>query len=314
LPVAWDKRGAVTQGQSRWVARPEARWALWAGIAGALAAAALSVKGIFSSGSSTASLGFLFVPLIAAVAAVPTGIWGAALGHVVLHMRGRVYSPRPVFIAALLAAASLPLTIGYEIWQGVALERAAREARSMNASQLEESFAASAWRRNKFFLGILASHESASGSLLARIAELDDEELYDRMGSLWDVMGENRKGLAVMRLVARNPNTPGATLQRLEAGPHAGKLITELLANPNTPAPVLAKHAGDTHYLAEWGLALNPNAPVAVMERLSRSNNHFARMNLTYNKATPRGILERLAQDPDPVMARNAKLALERRK
>jgi len=305
---------AATQDQSRWVARPEAKWALWAGIAGALAAAALSVKGIFSSGSSTAALGFLAVPFIAAVAAVVTGIWGAALGHVVLHMRGGVYSLRPVLIAASLAAASLPLTICYEVWHGVALERAVKEARSMNAAQLEESFAVSAWRRNKFFLGILASHESASSSLLARIAELEDPELYERMGSLWDVMGENRKGLAVMRLVARNRNTPAAALQKLEAGPHAGKLITELLANPNTPAPVLAKHAADTNYLAEWGLALNPNTPVAVMERLSRSSDLYSRMNLTYNKATPHEILERLARDPDPGLARNAKLALERRK
>jgi hypothetical protein len=305
---------AATQDQSRWVARPEASWALWAGIAGALAAAALSVKGILSSGSSTAALGFLAVPFIAAVAAVLTGIWGAALGHAVLHMRGRVYSPRPVLIAALLAAASLPLALGYEIRHGVALERAVREARSMNASQLEESFAVSAWRRNKFFLGILAGHESASSRLLARIAELDDEELYERMGSLWDVMGENRKGLAVMRLVARNPNTPAAALLKLEAGPHAQKLITELLANPNMPAPVLGRHAGDTNYLAEWGLALNPNTPPPVMERLSRSSNLYARMNLTYNKATPREILERLAQDPDPNLARNATLALERRK
>jgi hypothetical protein len=305
---------AAAQVQSRWVVRPEAAWALWAGIAGALAAAALSVKGILSSGSSTAALGFLAVPFIAAVAAVLTGIWGAALGHVMLHLRGRVHSLRPVLIAAFLAAASLPLAIGYEVGRGVSLERAVREARSMSASQLEESFAASPWRRNRFFLGILASHESASSSLLARIAGLDDEELYERMGSLWDVMGENRKGLAVMRLVARNPKTPAAALQKLEAGPHAEKLITELLANPNTPAPVLAKHAADTNYLAEWGLALNPNTPLAVMERLSRSSDLYSRMNLTYNKATPHEILERLARDPDPDLARNAKLALERRK
>jgi hypothetical protein len=34
-------------------------------------------------------------------------------------------------------------------------------------------------------------------------------------------MGENRKGLAVMRLVARHPNASGATLERLEAHPQA---------------------------------------------------------------------------------------------
>ena len=54
--------------------RPEARWALWAGAAGALAIAALSVKGIHSSASSTAGIGYLFVPLVAALGAIPVGI------------------------------------------------------------------------------------------------------------------------------------------------------------------------------------------------------------------------------------------------
>src|SRR4051812_1562008 len=81
--------------QNRWVARPEAAWALWTGIAGALAAAALSLQGIFSAGSAGATFGFLVVPFIAAAAAIPAAVWGAALGHVVLHMRGKIRSPRP---------------------------------------------------------------------------------------------------------------------------------------------------------------------------------------------------------------------------
>jgi hypothetical protein len=108
--------------ENRWVARPEAAWALWAGIAGALAAAALSLNGIFSAGSAGATFGFLFVPFIAAAAAIPAGVWGAALGHVVLHMRGKIRSPRPVLIAAFVAAVSLPVTIGYEIWRALASE------------------------------------------------------------------------------------------------------------------------------------------------------------------------------------------------
>src|SRR5918999_1228355 len=77
-------------------------------------------------------------------------------------------------------------------------------------------------------------------------------------------------------------------------------LSTEILANPNTPHAVLAKHYDDTHYRAEWGLALNPKTPPAVMERLARSSNLHARINLVlYNRATPRAIIERLAKDPD---------------
>jgi hypothetical protein len=93
------------------------------------------------------------------------------------------------------------------------------------------------------------------------------------MWSPWNVMGENRKGLAAMRLVARHRNASAATLERLEAHPQAQELITEILANPNTPPAVMAKHYDSTHYRAEWGLAMNPKTPVPVMERLARSTN-----------------------------------------
>jgi len=296
----------------RWIERPEARWALWAGVAGALATTALSTKMILSHGSSTAGLGFIFLPFVAAAAAVPVGIWGAALGHVVAHLRGRAPEPKIVFWVALVAAASLPATVGYEIWRGKWLERAVSETRRMDAAELERAFEDSPWRRDKYFLGALAENRAAGPVLLERIATLEDPDLYEAMWSLWDVMGENRKGLAVMRLVARHPNAPGATLAQLEAHPQAQELITEILANPNTPRHVLAKHFDDTRYRAEWGLALNPKTPPAVMERLARGNNRYARMNLTYNQATPREILERLAQDPDELLAKGARERLKR--
>jgi hypothetical protein len=297
----------------RWIERPEARWALWSGVAGALATAALSTKMILSHGSSTAGLGFIFLPLVAAAAAVPIGIWGAALGHVVLHLRGRAPEPKIVFWVALLAAASLPVTVGYEIWKGKSLEGAVSETRRMGAAGLERAFEDSPFRRDKYFLGALAENRGAGAPLLERIASLEQPELFEPMWSLWDVMGENRKGIAVMRLVARHPNAAGATLARLEAHPQAAELITEILANPNTPAQVLARHFDDTHYRAEWGLALNPKTPPAVMERLARSSNLYARMNLVaYNPATPREILQRLAQDPDHMVADRARDRLKR--
>lgn len=142
----------------RWVERPEARWALWTGVAGALATAALSTKMILSHGSSSAGLGFIFLPLVAAAAAVPIGIWGAALGHVVLHLRGHAPEPKVVFWVALVAAASLPIAVGYEIWKGQSLERAVAEVRRMNSAEAERAFEASRWRRDKYFLGALAEH------------------------------------------------------------------------------------------------------------------------------------------------------------
>jgi hypothetical protein len=236
----------------RWIARPEARYALWAGIVGALATAALGSRMIFSHGSSTAPLGFIFLPFVAAAAAVPIGLWGAALGHVVAHLRGRAAEPKVVFWVALVAAASLPSVLVYEVVRGKRLEAAVAETRAMSARELERAFDEARFRRDKYFLGALAEHPAADAVLLERIAALEDPELYEVMWSLWDVMGENRKGLAVMRLVARHRNASGATLARLEAHPESGKLITEVLANPNTPVAVLKRLAGsENRHIAE---------------------------------------------------------------
>jgi|CXWL01.1.fsa_nt_gi hypothetical protein len=295
-------------------ARPEARWAFWCGVAGALATAALSVKGIFSSGSSTAALGFITLPLVAALGAIPVAAWGAALGHVVLRWRGKVQSPPMVLVAALAVAASLPAAVATEISRGLRLEAAVREVRDMDVAHLGRAFEESPFRQDRYFLGAIAQNPAAQGDVLGRIAALRAPELYEPMGSLWDVMGGNRKGLAVIRLVARHPNTDAATLARLAAEPNAQVAAHELAANPRTPMPVLERWFNSTDYLVEWGLALNPNTPQRVMARLAASDNLYARMNLTYNKSTPREILERLARDPDETVARNAALAIERRK
>jgi len=101
----------------RWVERPEARWALWTGIAGALVMAVVSTVMILSHETPASAFGFIFVPLIAALAAVPVALWGAALGHVVLHLQGRAPEPKAVFWAALVAALAVPATAVYELWK-----------------------------------------------------------------------------------------------------------------------------------------------------------------------------------------------------
>ena len=293
--------------------RPEARFALVAGIAGALAAAAISVKGILASASSTAAIGFIFVPLIAAAAAVPSGVWGLALGCVWLSLRGAQRYFPAVLVMAWVVTLAAPAAIGWEVWRGLALERAVAEVKGMSAAQLEDAFERSRWSGDKFFLGAIAQHKRASERLLERIAQLPDPELYEKMGSFWDVMGANRKGLAVMRLVAAHPNAGAAALETLAAKPEAEYVLSDVLRNPKTPMKVLERHFGSTDYLVEWGLALNSNTPPAVLERLSKSANQYTRLNLTNNAATPRPILERLAKDPDESIARYARHALERR-
>ena len=100
----------------RWVERPEARWALWAGIVGALVVLVVSSVMILSHASPLSGFGFIFVPLVAAVIALPVGVWGAAVGHVVLHLQGRAAEPKIVFWSALAAALALPAVLAYELF------------------------------------------------------------------------------------------------------------------------------------------------------------------------------------------------------
>ncbi len=295
-------------------ARPEARWALWSGIAGALAIAALSVKGIFASGSATAALGFIYLPLVSALGAILVAAWGAALGHVVLRWRGAVDSPPLVLLAALAVTASLPGILAVEITRGLRLEAAVREVQGMDVAQLERAYEQSLFHRDRYFLAAIAQNRAARASLLGRIATLRDPELYEPMGSLWDVMGSNRKGIAVTRLVASHANTDAATLAKLAADPNVQRIVQELAANPKTPVPVLERWYDSTDGLVERGLALNARTPQRVLMRLAASPDAYTRINLTYNSETPREVLDRLALDADQNVARNAQIAIEGRK
>lgn len=296
--------------------RPEARFALVAGIAGGLLAAIISIKAIFGSASSTAAIGFVFVPFIMIAVMVMAGTWGLALGCVWHALRRTARYNGIVVVLAAAIAAGVPAYVGSQVWYGLTLERAVAATAHMGASELERAMAESPWRTNRFFIGAVAQHTAAPEHLLDQLAllpeVLPEAELYEPQGSLWDVNLGNRKGLAAMRLVALNPNVGAPTLERLANGPQADKVIGDILRNPKTPTKVLAKYFDSTDYLVEWGLALNPNLPVAVMERLSTSSNIYTRFNLTYNPATPRAILERLAKDPDATLSMHAKQALER--
>jgi hypothetical protein len=84
-------------------------------VLGASVTALAATWRILGEGSAAAGLSFVFVPLVAAAAAVPAALWGAALGHVVLHLRGRSREPKAVFWAALLAAVMPPAVLAWEL-------------------------------------------------------------------------------------------------------------------------------------------------------------------------------------------------------
>ena len=82
---------------------------------------------IFGYGAQGAALGFVLL-LVAASAAVPIGIWGAALGIVVLHLRGRSSEPKILFWVALPPHCRFAV-VGSQIWRPGARSRGAGSTR-----------------------------------------------------------------------------------------------------------------------------------------------------------------------------------------
>src|SRR6185295_6868462 len=99
-----------------------------------------------------------------------------------------------VFWVALPVALGVPAAGAYEIWRGLSLERAVHEVRAMSAPELERALETSPWRDDAFFLAAAAMHPQAPARLLERIGQRDERELFEPLGSLWDVQGDNRKG------------------------------------------------------------------------------------------------------------------------
>ena len=309
-------------------------------VAGALAyaaGAAVLVAAILGSPSSTAAIGFLFVPFYAVV----PGLLGFALGcSIVYIVRWRRTPGRRPGPAALVSLVVLVLMLG---GGGLTLVENGRRMHAVETVLATDTAGLLAYlergalRRDKFVLGAIAQNPAANALLLDEIAQLEDPSLHRKMGSLFPVLGGNQRGLAVMRLVARHANASTPTLVRLSRSPDA-YVLSDVAGNAKTPVEVLRSLHARSGYLIEWGLARNPRAPSDVLHDLGASENEHTRGSVAGNPGTPPedlellardsvwhvrrsaaanpqappALLERLAADPDPQVARTATHRLTR--
>lgn len=273
------------------------RVALLAGVAGYLLGAAVLVFAIFRSPSSTAGIALLFVPFYAAV---PGGVGialGAAAGHLWQWRREPARRIRPAHLVSACVFVGILATGGSILFDRLQVAAAVARVAEMNAAQLHAYFEQGALRSDKFVLGAIAMNRSADRALLDKVARLEDPSLHERMGSLFPLLGENRRGYAVMRLVARHENAGAETLRRLSAS-HDGYVLSAVAGNPETPGEVLRRLDEQAGYLIDWGLARNPRAPTEILARLASSENEYTRSSVARNPSTPGEQLARLAEDP----------------
>jgi len=272
------------------------RHGLIAAAIGFIVSAAISIMSISRSTSSTAAIGYLFVPMTGLVWSIPFFVFGYSVGYL------RKWNAEPIrrLDAAVILAVALSgaLFFGGAVFsvEGIYLHSLVTDIKSMNEQELNTTIDKPFFGRNKFVLGAMAQNKNASAELLKQIGAIDDPELYDKMWSSFDVMGENRHGLAVMRLVARNQHLLPETLEHLAQSSNE-YVLSDVAGNEKTSVETLIRLSKRKNYLVDWGLARNPSTPPDILSGLSRSDNEYTRAPAAQNPATPLKDLEMLASD-----------------
>jgi len=288
------------------------RAALLGAFGGCVAVGAIYLLLVFSdphafTSSSTAPIGLVFLPVFTAIYAAPGAVGGAAIGYLLSAWRGGRRLREPGVAVAAVVAVALCGWGAATLLRGFVLGAEVRRIECLGEPQLCEVLRHRLFGRNPFILAAVAGNPRASGETLDLISRRTEPELHRAMGTVFhEAMGSNRKGLAVMRLVALNPNVRPDTLERLAGSPDR-YVQGDVAGNPKLPAPVLARFTSSQDYLVAWGVSRNPHTPPEVLERLSRSSDPYTRMKVASNPGTPPEVRARLLSDPDEIV-RNAAL------
>ncbi|WP_163339946.1 hypothetical protein [Desulfopila sp. IMCC35008] len=247
------------------------------------------------SNSSTAAIGYIFLPLASAFVCLPWLVVGGTFGY---GIKARATRSRKHLIIAVVGGVLSLCYIGYAssgYMTNSRLTDTVKAIEQMNAAQLDSFVTSSDLRDNKFALGVVCLNQQASAETLAKIAAKRDPELYTKMWSSPEIMGGNRRGYAVMRLVVFHPNVTEEILTEL-AKKTEPYLLGDIAGNGKTPQVTLERiyqeidNSGTSAYLIEWGLSHNVNAPTHILVALANSRNEYTLRNLENNTATPLNI------------------------
>jgi hypothetical protein len=272
------------------------RHGLIAAAIGFIASAVMSIMSISRSTSSTAAIGYLFVPMTSLMWSVPFFVFGYSVGYLRKWHAAPVRTIGAAVILAYALSGFLFCAGAVVSVEGLYLKSLVNDIKAMNEQELGNAIHKPFFGKNKFVLGAVAQNKNASGELLKEIGMSDDPELYEKMWSLFDVMCENRHGLAVMRLVARNHNVLPETLEHLAQSSNE-YVLGDVAGNEKTSVETLIRLSRRKNYLIDWGLARNPLTPPDILSGLSRSDNEYTRAPAAQNPGTVLKDLELLASD-----------------
>jgi hypothetical protein len=278
-------------------ARTGFAWALLLGALGGGVGAVLLTTAIGRSAISTAALGFIELPIVMFLWAMPFAAMGFCAGYLLAARRmGSQFTTFRMLLAGLVLL-SLAVTSTAYVTTNLATGWEVGRVAAMNEGELEWVLASKYFGANPFVLAEVAQNPRASAAILHQIAMRKDPQLNEKLWSIFDVMGANKHGLAVMRLVARHANVDSQTLEILAQSGN-GYVLSDVAMNPKLSDQTLRRLAQRSDPMMEWAIARNPKTPASVLTRLSQSSDEYVRSNVAGNPSASAGDLARLGQDP----------------
>jgi hypothetical protein len=126
-----------------------------------------------------------------------------------------------------------------------------------------------------FILNALLERPDLSENHLDKIAKIENKAMHKKLYSRHGLLGQNKKGLSIARLVSHHKNVSPQTLSYL-AKMEEPYLLGSVASNPKTPLASLealyqkSKSISDG-YLIQWALARNKSTPTFILRELGLS-------------------------------------------
>lgn len=233
----------------------------------------LLIQEIQNSLSSTAAIGYVFLPVTAIFVFLFFGFLGYCLGVVIEKWNERKTLGFYLSFCVVILAGVYFGTGGIEL---AMTKHTLNKIKDMNSTQIEQAF----YDRPKFsihgydvfVIAAIARDLSTSAKVLDQIAHLKDPRFDERLGSLFNLNGANKRGFAINRLIVMNENVAPETLVYLSDSNNF-YVLGDIAMNKKTPREILLKlYERSKHnsqgYMIEWGLKSNPNTPGEVRESM----------------------------------------------
>ncbi len=241
----------------------------------------------FSHGPSSvgSSIG-LFLTIITTPFVFLVGyLIGASLGFLIfVGLKRRKITSVKGILSSILIIGFLVLAIP-PFYHYIHVSSIINKIEKMNGAQLAqavEQYKNESSEEKPFIYSAIVTSPNADPHIFHQVVLLQDPSLSQNMWSITGLLGKNKRGYPVLRLIALNHKTKAQTLALL-ANEKNNYILDSVAGNPNTPIETLyAIHKSDPNVYHSF--LWNPKTPADILINISNSLPDYLYNDYTYQK------------------------------